>query len=344
MNFHNKVINWYKIHKRILPWRKTKNPYHVLVSEFMLQQTRISKVLEYYDNFIKKFPNLKILSKSDEITVLKEWEGLGFYFRAINLHNFSKKIFNIRFPRTYKELIKYKGIGLYTASAISSICFNEKIPAIDGNAYRLYSRYFGIYKNINYSRSKKFLNFIYHLMDKVNPGIFNQSIMDISSIICTPVNSKCFSCPIKIGCYSLINKTTNKLPIKISIINRKNKFLYYLFIETIKKNFFIKKRLNNQMWGGMYDFPIIESNNSIENNILLNKIKVQYQNIHIISINDYIKYNISNKIFYIKFINCLITNYINKLKTIFILISYKMIKKYPFPKPILSFFNYKKII
>ncbi|AEU09549.1 A/G-specific adenine glycosylase [Blattabacterium sp. (Cryptocercus punctulatus) str. Cpu] len=350
MDFSKKIINWYKNNHRKLPWRENKNPYYILVSEFMLQQTKVSQTIKYYLDFIQKFPNIEKLAQAEEKEVLKVWEGLGYYKRAINLHFFAKKLREKSigfFPKKYKELIKYKGIGPYTGAAIASICFNEVVPAIDGNFYRLFSRYLGIYNNITSILTKKiFRTLILKMMDKKNPGIFNQAIMDLGSTLCTPKKVKCFLCPIKIDCFSFKNGTIYELPVK-NIIKKsiKNRFFYYIFICNNSKKFFIKKRFNKDIWKGLYEFPLIESEKVLTLLEIRNKIWKKYK-IFSKNIIYQIKHKITNQILFIQFLNCKMIQSIQIKKNLnnFFGISYKKICNYPFPNPIILFFKNKKII
>lgn len=218
MNIIKKLQSWYNINQRILPWRNTKNPYYIWVSEIFFQQTRIEQGLPYYIKFIKKFSSLEKLAKSSQEVILKYWQGLGYYNRAKNLHYTAKYIYYIKkghFPTTYLELEKLKGIGKYTACAISSICFNERVPAIDGNAFRVYSRLLGFFLDYRKISSYMFLfNKIKNMLPKKNIGNFNQSIMDLGSIICTPKKPKCIICPIIKECFAYKNNKIEQLPIK----------------------------------------------------------------------------------------------------------------------------------
>ncbi|WP_185856189.1 A/G-specific adenine glycosylase [Blattabacterium cuenoti] len=351
MDFSQKIINWYLKNCRELPWRKTKNPYWILVSEFMLQQTKIThNTIKYYLNFIKEFPTLKKLAQAEEKDVLKKWEGLGYYTRAINLHLFAKKLKDKPidfFPKRYKDLIKYKGIGAYTSAAIASICFNEVIPAVDGNAYRVFSRYLGIYHDITLSTSKKiFRIFISKMMDYKNPGIFNQAIMDLGSILCTPKNAKCLLCPIKYSCFSFQNGTVYELPVKRKQIKyTKNRFFYYLFIfDNNRKILCINKRLTKDIWKGLYDFPLIESNKKLTikeiNKFFLQRFKIISKTVIY-----KVKHKLTHQILSIQFLNCIIHNFHeNQFLKKFLFIPYDKICEYPFPSPILLFLKHEKMI
>ena len=187
MKFSNTLIFWYLQNNRELPWRKVNNPYFIWLSEIMLQQTRVAQGMAYYLKFTENFPTVFDLAKADESTVLKMWQGLGYYSRARNLHHSAKQIaieFNGEFPSTYKEIIKLKGIGDYTASAIASICFNEPTAVVDGNVYRVLSRYFGIKTPINSSTGiKEFKALAQTLINKSQPGTHNQAIMDFGALL-----------------------------------------------------------------------------------------------------------------------------------------------------------------
>ncbi|WP_185853420.1 A/G-specific adenine glycosylase [Blattabacterium cuenoti] len=347
MDFSKKIINWYEKNYRKLPWRETKNPYYILVSEFMLQQTRVSKIVKYYSNFIKKFPNLEKLAQAEEKNVLKEWEGLGYYSRARNLHSFAKSLKKDNlFPKKYEELIKYKGIGPYTGAAIASICFNEMIPAVDGNAYRVFSRYLGIYDDITSAATKNlFRIIILKMMDSEYPGIFNQAIMDIGSILCTPKNTKCLLCPVKDSCFSIKNDTVYKLPVKrIKKSVLKHRFFYYIFIYDQNKNICLNKRSSKDIWKGLYDFPLIESKKNLTVHEIKDKVwkrfKIVFSNL---MITYEIKHQITHQILSIQFLNCEILR-----KKIFFdnffFVPHDEIGKYPFPSPIIFFLKHEKMI
>ena len=199
MHFHNTLIYWYLQNKRDLPWRKTKNPYLIWLSEIILQQTRIDQGLDYYLKFSETFPTVFDLAQADEASVLKLWQGLGYYSRARNLHfsaNFIVTELNGTFPNSYKSLLQLKGVGDYTASAIASICFNEAAAVVDGNVYRVLARYFGISTPINSSKGiKQFKQLAQTLITKQDPGTYNQAIMEFGAKQCKPQNPDCTQSP-----------------------------------------------------------------------------------------------------------------------------------------------------
>ena len=198
MEFNKRLIEWYTENKRELPWRATRDPYRIWVSEIILQQTRVEQGLAYYQRFIKTFPDVKNLSGADEKDVLKAWQGLGYYSRARNMHAAARMIMqdhNGIFPDTYEDIIRMKGIGEYTASAIASFAFNQVYPVLDGNVYRVITRIYGIYAAMGTSRMKqRVLAILNDLIDKADPGLFNQAIMEFGALQCKPQNPSCSSC------------------------------------------------------------------------------------------------------------------------------------------------------
>jgi A/G-specific adenine glycosylase len=264
MKFSNTLIYWYLQNKRDLPWRKTKNPYFIWLSEIMLQQTRVAQGLDYYLKFTTNFPTVFDLAKADESTVLKMWQGLGYYSRARNLHFSAKQIAfenDGQFPKTYKEIIKLKGVGDYTASAIASIAFNEPTAVVDGNVYRVLSRYFGIDTPINSSKGiKEFKELAQSLIDKTQPGTFNQAIMDFGAIQCKPKKPLCMFCPFSESCVALQKNLIEVLPVKEKKIKVKKRYFNYLVIKTKENKTILSERKGKGIWQGLYQFPLIESN------------------------------------------------------------------------------------
>lgn len=273
MEFHNILIKWYLHKKRDLPWRKTKNPYLVWLSEIMLQQTRVAQGMSYYLNFSETFPTVFDLAKASETEVLKMWQGLGYYSRARNLHFTAKYIsneLNGKFPNNYKDLLKLKGIGDYTASAIASICFDEPNAVVDGNVYRVLARYFGISTPINTTKGiKEFKELAQSLIDKTQPGIYNQAIMDFGALQCKPQNPDCETCPLKVSCVSFENQLVSELPVKGKKLKVRNRFLNYLVIVTEDNKTILQERTGKGIWQGLFEFPFIETNKIIDERMLL---------------------------------------------------------------------------
>ena len=273
MIFSNKLILWYLQNKRDLPWRKTKNPYHVWLSEIILQQTRVAQGLDYYLKFIDAFPTVNHLANAEESTVLKLWQGLGYYSRARNLHFSAKYIVNElngEFPKTYKEILKLKGVGDYTASAIASMCFNEPTAVVDGNVYRVLSRYFGIDTPINSSAGiKEFKALAQSLIDDSQAGNFNQAIMDFGAIQCKPKKPLCMFCPFADSCVAFQKNKIDLLPVKEKKLKIKNRYFNFLVIKTADDKTILKERKGKGIWQGLYQFPLLESDKSIDKNDLI---------------------------------------------------------------------------
>ena len=273
MKFSNTLIYWYLQNKRELPWRKTQNPYFVWLSEIMLQQTRVAQGMAYYLKFTENFPTVFDLANADESTVLKMWQGLGYYSRARNLHHSAKQIANELngvFPSTYKEIIKLKGIGDYTASAIASICFDEPTAVLDGNVYRVLSRYFGIKTAINSSAgNKEFKALAQNLIDETQSGTHNQAIMDFGAVHCKPQNPLCDTCPFANSCVALEKKIIKELPVKDKKTKVRNRYFNFLVVKTNADLTILSERKGKGIWQGLYQFPLIESTKNINKNELV---------------------------------------------------------------------------
>jgi A/G-specific adenine glycosylase len=267
MNFSKELINWYSVNKRDLPWRRTKNPYYIWLSEIILQQTQVNQGLPYYEAFINTYPTVFDLAKASEESVLKLWQGLGYYSRARNLHATARYVvteLNGVFPNNYKDLIKLKGIGDYTASAIASISFNEVTAVVDGNVYRVLARYFGIETPINSTIGiKEFKALASSLIDKKQPATFNQAIMEFGARQCKPKNPDCAVCPIKDSCVSLQKNLIGSLPIKLKKTKVTTKYFNFLVCVDQNKNILFEKRVNKGIWQNLYQFPLVESKRSL---------------------------------------------------------------------------------
>lgn len=263
MAFSKILINWYSNNKRELPWRQTKSPYSIWMSEIILQQTQIVQGLPYYEAFLKEFPSIFHLANAPESQVLKLWQGLGYYSRARNLHATAKYIvseLNGEFPNTYTELIKLKGVGDYTASAIASICFNEPTAVVDGNVYRVLSRHFGIDTPINSSNGAKvFKQLAQQLIDKNNPAEFNQAIMEFGAVQCRPQNPNCSVCPFQDTCVARRDHRISELPVKIKAAKAKKKYFNFLVILSNDNKTVLEKRKGKGIWQNLYQFPLIET-------------------------------------------------------------------------------------
>ncbi|TCN73037.1 A/G-specific adenine glycosylase [Acetobacteroides hydrogenigenes] len=267
MIFSQVLVKWYAANKRILPWRETGNPYYIWVSEVILQQTRVAQGIDYYIRFINTFPTVYDLAHADIDRVLKVWQGLGYYTRARNMHATAKEIVDNHkgaFPRTYQELIKLKGIGDYTASAIAAFAFGEAVAAVDGNVYRIFARLFGIDTPIDTQKGKLELKVIANsMLDRENPGVYNQAIMDFGGTVCTPKRPNCFSCPVMEICSAFRNRKVDQYPVKSKTIKKTERYLTYIIPQKGSQTY-IAKRVNDDIWKSLYEFPLIETDRQME--------------------------------------------------------------------------------
>ena len=267
MNFTKTIIHWYSANKRDLPWRHTTNPYFIWLSEIILQQTQVKQGLPYYEAFVKTFPTVFDLANAEEQNVLKLWQGLGYYSRARNLHFAAKYIVNDlngNFPSTYSEIIKLKGVGDYTASAVASIAFNETTAVVDGNVYRILSRFFGIDTPINSTKGiKEFKALASSLIDNKQPATFNQSIMEFGARQCKPKKPDCSTCPLDSSCFALQHNKITDLPVKLKKTKVRNRYFNYLVCIDSKKNIIIEQRSGKGIWQNLYQFPLIETDLSL---------------------------------------------------------------------------------
>jgi len=269
MNFSKEIIHWYFQNKRDLPWRKTKDPYRIWLSEIMLQQTRVAQGLPYYEKFTASFPTVYDLAKAEESEVLKLWQGLGYYSRARNLHYTAKDIvnnYNGQFPSTYSALLKLKGVGDYTASAIASICFDEIAPVVDGNVYRVLARYFDIDTPINSSEGiKLFKKLAFEVIDQDDPANFNQAIMEFGAVQCKPQSPYCIVCPLASSCKGLQQQRVSMLPVKLKKTKVKSRWFNYMVVISNQEETFLEERKGKGIWQGLYQFPLLETDKALEN-------------------------------------------------------------------------------
>jgi A/G-specific adenine glycosylase len=342
MSFENQLVKWYKNNKRDLPWRKNKDPYSIWISEIILQQTRVVQGTKYYNEFLKKFPNIQSLASSKESEVLNAWKGLGYYNRAINLHKSSQYIasnLDGKFPKTYNEIIQLKGIGDYTASAISSICFNEFNPVVDGNVLRLLSRYYGLKTPIDSLKAQRKVKEIgQKLINKTNsPGDFNQSMMEFGALVCTPFPD-CESCDFSTKCIAYNKNEVEKIPVKSKKKKSKERFFNYIIFVDNKNYTMVNKRLNKDIWYKLNEFPLIESKRHIKDIIIFPEFK-KFTKSKSIVINkemykkEKIKHILSHQILYITF------HHFNISQDISQGVPLSKLNNYNFPAPITNFIN-----
>lgn len=256
--FNSRLINWYHENKRELPWRETTDPYTIWISEIILQQTRVDQGYNYFLRFIERFPNIQALAEAHEDEVMKYWQGLGYYSRARNLHAAAKSI-NDTFPDTYEGVLALKGVGEYTAAAICSISYGMPYPVVDGNVYRVISRFMGIETPIDSGQGKKEINeWANRLIDRKQPALYNQAIMDFGALMCTPKSPACVECPLADRCVALANGLVTKLPVKKNKTKVTNRYFNYIYVHAGEYTY-IHKRTGNDIWKNLFEFPLIET-------------------------------------------------------------------------------------
>lgn len=271
-DFYLLIAQWFRQNGRDLPWRRTKNPYKIWLSEIILQQTRVDQGLNYYLKFIKNYPTVNDLANASEQEVLNDWQGLGYYSRARNLHAAAKFIageLNGKFPDTYDEIIKLKGVGPYTAAAIASFAFKEVKALVDGNVYRVLARYFDISTPIDSTTGKKEFQLIADsLIPKDAPDEHNQAIMELGSQQCVPVNPDCSACVLNNNCFAFLNNTVSERPVKEKKTKVRTRYFYYgIFTQHAK--ICVRKRTASDIWQHLYEFPLYESDTPVSEQQLI---------------------------------------------------------------------------
>jgi A/G-specific adenine glycosylase len=264
MDFTEKLVGWYDKNRRELPWRETLDPYRIWLSEILLQQTRIDQGLPYYHRFVETFPSVQELAGADEQQVLRLWQGLGYYTRARNLHATAREIVSAhggRFPEKYEEIKKLRGIGEYTAAAIASISFSLPFPVVDGNVIRFFSRHFGIEVPASSALMKNTVRRIAgQLILKTDPGRFNQAMMEFGALCCRPSNPLCKTCIFRRSCVARREGRVDLLPVRAEKSEKRIRYFHYLLIfPKDKRSLYLKKRVEDDIWKSLYDFPLIET-------------------------------------------------------------------------------------
>ena len=342
MSFQSEIIKWYFINKRSLPWRETKDPYIIWLSEIILQQTRVEQGLPYFNKFLANFPDVASFANASEDNVLKLWQGLGYYSRGRNMLFTAKYVmehYKGVFPNSYAELIKLKGVGNYTAAAISSFSNNERQAVIDGNVYRVLSRYFGIKEPINMPKGQKiFAALANELIENQQPATYNQAIMEFGALQCKPKSPNCSVCPIQIDCFAYKNQLVTELPIKIKKVKIKERWFNY-FVGVTDDNILIKQRIPGDIWQKMYDFPLIElsEEQSMQDENFIRKARELFGELVEIQFIERRKHLLTHQIIYVQFFA--IANYIINfsLQTDIKSVSLSAFKQLPHPKIIGDF-------
>lgn len=328
-DFSLSILEWYRQNKRDLPWRRTKDPYKIWLSEIILQQTRVDQGLEYYEKFVRNYPTVHSLANASEQDVLNDWQGLGYYSRARNLHASAKLITEHLqgiFPGNYQELLQLKGVGPYTAAAIASISFDEPYAVVDGNVYRVLSRYFGISSPIDSSKGiKEFQTLAQEILISDHPGEFNQAMMEFGARQCKPASPNCDVCPVSLNCAALEKNLVSKLPYKSGKQKVRNR--YFLFTAHTKSGkIAIQKRTSNDVWKHLYQLPLLEFESEKE---LLKHVDVSDKEPVMI------KHQLSHQKIHAYFIQATIHIESPSINWV----SYNDLDKYPFPVLITRYFE-----
>lgn len=260
--FRRYLLSWSEDIERDLPWKETKNPYHIWLSEIILQQTRVAQGRPYYLKFINAFPSIEDLANASQDEVFSLWEGLGYYSRARNLHASAKKIvndFDGVFPSNYEDILSLKGVGPYTAAAVASFAYNLPYPVVDGNVMRVLTRVFAIEEAIDSTKGRKRINALAEdLLHRKNPAAYNQAIMDFGALQCTPKNPKCDECPLAEICDSKGTELLHLLPYKAKKILKKTRYFHFLDVEDTHGNTQLERREEKDIWQGLFQFPMLE--------------------------------------------------------------------------------------
>ncbi|MHA4736569.1 A/G-specific adenine glycosylase [Dyadobacter sp. MSC1_007] len=267
IDFNRKLKSWYSQNHRPLPWRETKDPYKIWLSEVILQQTRVAQGMPYYERFVDQYPTVFDLAEADERDVLRLWQGLGYYSRARNMHFTAKQVvedFAGSFPNTAEGLSKLKGLGHYTAAAVASFAFDEVVPAIDGNVYRVMARIFGIQSDMLSNEGKKeFALLARQLVSKDDPATYNQAMIEFGALQCVPVSPNCSVCIFNDRCFANARQMQGQLPVKIKKLTVRKRYLNYFMIRRGDELAMVE-RYGKDIWKGLYDFYLVESKGPVD--------------------------------------------------------------------------------
>ena len=306
--FTRKIVEWYGEHHRNLPWRNTQDPYKIWLSEIILQQTRVLQGLPYFKKFIRKYPNIKSLARAPEAEILRLWQGLGYYTRARNLHACAKlvvKKYRGEFPSSFEELRALPGVGDYTAAAIASFAFKKQIAVVDGNVYRVLARVFGIHMNTATREGKKyFFDLANDQVPVSSPDVHNQAIMEFGALHCLPQNPLCETCVLKAGCFAYQHGQQGVLPAKTKKKKPTARYFVY-FILWKDGKILMTKRNGNDIWRGLYDFPLIETKKAIgiaQINKLFRLASSRKRNLRELNISKEYKHVLTHQIIHARFV------------------------------------------
>jgi A/G-specific adenine glycosylase len=348
--FQQQLMAWFAQNHRPMPWKGERNPYFIWLSEIILQQTRVEQGLPYYIKFTEHYPTVKSLADAPEDDVMKLWEGLGYYSRARNLHAAAKYIaYDLGgiFPTTYNDLLKIKGVGAYTAAAIASFAYNLPHAVVDGNVYRVLSRFFGVETPIDsLEGQKEFRLLAENLLDVMQPAKYNQAIMDFGATHCTPKLAKCSTCYLSKNCVAFQEKKVDFFPLKEKKINKKNRYFNY-FILNFEDSFWITKREKKDIWQQLYEFPMIESDSFLteaqffENEFFIQSFFAKVKKEENLKVSKPFKQQLTHQTIFAQFYEIKLTEKPDTLPSNWLNVSEEKIKKFAFPKIIDLYFQNK---
>ena len=341
------LARWFEKNKRELPWRDNPSPYYVWLSEVILQQTRVSQGLDYFNRFVERWPTLADLAEASEEEVLKMWQGLGYYSRARNLHHCAMQVveeYGGAFPKKLDDLKKLQGIGSYTAAAIASIAFDQPNAVVDGNVYRVLARLFDLETPINSNEGlKEFAELAESLLDRKHPGRHNQAMMEFGALHCVPKNPNCMFCPLQAHCLAFEHQTVTQRPVKLQKTKVRTRYLNYLVIRDKHHNICLRKRQDNDIWRNLYDFPCVESKDALSpEEIIADKafLELVPQEFQISKVSSPFTHKLTHQTLIATFFEIKISDFLPSIqKNNILLVPENELGKYPIPKLIDNYLN-----
>lgn len=341
-SFSDILLEWYRDHKRILPWREVKDPYLIWVSEIILQQTRVAQGYDYYARFVQRFPTVKVLAEADEDEVMRYWQGLGYYSRARNLHAAARSLSDGRFPTTYEGVRAMKGVGDYTAAAICSFAYGMPYAVVDGNVYRVLARYFGVDTPIDSTAGKKtFATLAQEMLDKRHPGDYNQAIMDFGALVCTPQSPGCLLCPLSDSCAALAAGQVSFLPVKQHKTHQTNRFFNYLWVR-MGNHTLIRKRTADDIWKNLFEFPLVETDKDLGIEEFLKseawtEFQREYPQAVVKPLRRNVKHVLSHRILYVHFYEVTLPDTVQTVFPGYLCVHLDDLEQYAFPRLLHAF-------
>lgn len=347
--FSKQLLRWNDLENdREMPWKGKKNPYLIWLSEIILQQTRVEQGLPYYERFARHYPQVEDLAKAAEDEVMKLWQGLGYYSRARNLHFTAKHVtqnLNGKFPKTFAELRELKGVGDYTAAAIASFAFGEKVAVVDGNVIRVLSRVFGITTPFDTTAGKKEFAYLAQAQaDGKNIAAYNQAIMDFGAMVCTPRTPNCGNCPFQKQCVAYTNGSVSDYPIRAKKTIVTERFLNYFIIKN-KAKIIVEKRTAKDIWQNLYQFPLLETDKIVANHFdQMVEIFLGHKNFTLLRVSEPKSQLLSHRKIVFRFVEIELKNWESLPQSSYEIINYKQLQQLAFPKTLHLYLKENELI